>query len=226
MMNTDVLKCKPSYLTLTMCSYIHGLRVCMGSPIRLSTRGQIIATNLVYIYMITPFSLSFSVCLCVCSVQSTYTADFLTSCRFDSIFCIGFNQFTSDGNTPTGLAYLDMNTREQNASLYGPFPIQRVVRGIQGNAQLLLPNIRDGVLMHTGEWPQWDVDMQMPNSAGCIHTHPTDLDTVNTIATQYLGVTVNPNPYSGRNYPYSPQGIISIVRIPNNKQDMTCPSDP
>ena len=31
------------------------------------------------------------------------------------------------------------------------------VRLCQGNAAFLIPNIRDGILMHTGEWPGWVV---------------------------------------------------------------------
>ena len=111
---------------------------------------------------------------------------------------------------------------EPNASLYGPYPVHRVVQGVPlngingyktTNAELLLPSIRDGVLMHTGEWPNWNDDSQMPNSAGCIHIHPDDLDIVNQIVMASLGVVANPNPFSGRNYPYKPQCIISIEQI-------------
>jgi hypothetical protein len=85
--------------------------------------------------------------------------------------------------------------------LYGPYPVNRAVQGIsvsaaqssvarststatandsgtavllflQGNAAWLIPNIRDGILMHTGEWPGWTPPMAMPNSAGvCAPLH-------------------------------------------------------
>ena len=40
------------------------------------------------------------------------------------------------------------------------------VRLCQGNAAFLIPNIRDGILMHTGEWPGWAPPEVMPNSEG------------------------------------------------------------
>lgn len=39
---------------------------------------------------------------------------------------------------------LDLNSPEDDPTLYGPYPINRVVRGIAGNAGLLLNNIRSG----------------------------------------------------------------------------------
>jgi hypothetical protein len=61
---------------------------------------------------------------------------------------IGLNQFTSDGATPTGLSFIDLNTREANATMYGPYPINRVVFGVRGNAATLLQygkgSVRDG----------------------------------------------------------------------------------
>jgi len=86
----------------------------------------------------------------------------------------GLNEFSSGGSTPTGLMELDLNTPENNPKAYGPYPVNRVVRGKLGNGLLMLPNIRDGILIHTGEWPGWKVGMEMPNSAGCIHIPPND----------------------------------------------------
>lgn len=129
----------------------------------------------------------------------------------------GLNEFTTNGNTPTGLSYCDLNTPEPNSTLFGPYPVHRVVSGINTdittNSQLLLPNIRDGVLMHTGEWPNWNDDDQMPNSSGCIHIHPDDLAIINQIVMSQLGVIANKNPFSGKNYPFKPQCIISIEQL-------------
>jgi hypothetical protein len=123
---------------------------------------------------------------------------------------VGLNEFTSSGNTVTGLVEIDLNSPEPDPDLYGPWPINRVVRGLDGNALLLLPNIRDGLLIHTGNWSTatqtWDVDMDMPNSSGCIHGHPEDVEQIYEILLAQ-GVKVNPNTYSGKNYPYKPQGV-------------------
>ena len=49
----------------------------------------------------------------------------------------------------------------------------------------------------------------MPNSDGCVHGHPTDIEAVvNDLLS--LGVVVNENPFSSTNYPYATQGIISV----------------
>jgi hypothetical protein len=63
---------------------------------------------------------------------------------------VGLNVFSPDGNTPTGLVETDLNSPEPSPDLYGPWPVNRFVRGLAGNAKLMLPNIRDGVLLHTG----------------------------------------------------------------------------
>lgn len=44
----------------------------------------------------------------------------------------GLNMFTSDGNTPTGLVACDLNSPEGDALQYGPFPITRLVKGLEG----------------------------------------------------------------------------------------------
>lgn len=44
-----------------------------------------------------------------------------------------------------------------------------MTEGLRGNSQFLLPNIRNGILIHTGEWDQhsdWVPGKPMPNSAG------------------------------------------------------------
>lgn len=75
---------------------------------------------------------------------------------------------------------------------------------------LVLPNIRDGILVHTGNWTTadatWDSSKGMPNSAGCIHAHPEDVDRIYRTLVK-LGVEVRDNTFSGKNYPYRPQGV-------------------
>jgi|MDTB01.2.fsa_nt_gb hypothetical protein len=125
----------------------------------------------------------------------------------------GLNQFSSGGATPTGIMAVDLNSPEPNPEEYGPYPINRVVKGLRGNAELLLPYIRDGILMHTGEWSSpehpWDSSMPMPNSLGCMHGHPEDIKKVSELL-QANGVVVNDNPFSGKDYPYAPQGVLVV----------------
>jgi len=103
--------------------------------------------------------------------------------------------------------------------LYYTCKVNRYVRGLEGNALLLLPNIRDGILLHTGNWTTeehgtWDPrTMNMPNSAGCHHTHPIYIEIIWKILTQELGVVVNPNTFSGKSYPYKPQGIAVVELV-------------
>jgi len=128
----------------------------------------------------------------------------------------GLNQFTSSGNTITGVSEIDLNSPEPNPDLYGPWPVNRIVRGVEGNALLLLPNIRDGLLLHTGNWSTteaaWDNSMTMPNSAGCIHAHPDDVKAIYEKLVK-IGVKVNDNTFSGKNYPYAPQGVIVVELV-------------
>lgn len=60
--------------------------------------------------------------------------------------CDGLNQFSGGGNTPTGLSECDLNTPEGNATLYGPYPVNRMVRGLKGNAKWLMTGERRGQL--------------------------------------------------------------------------------
>ena len=126
---------------------------------------------------------------------------------------VGLSQFASDGNTVTGIVEVDLNSPEPDPDLYGPYPVNRVVRGLSGNAAVLLPDIRDGILVHTGNWTGWtSEDMDMPNSSGCVHAHP---DSVRDIYEKLvsIGVQVRDNTFSGKNYPYKPQGIAVIELI-------------
>lgn len=55
----------------------------------------------------------------------------------------------------------------------------------------------------------WDPSKDMPNSSGCVHGHPADIEQIyNLLLAQ--GVVVHDNPYSGKNYPYKPQGIAVV----------------
>ncbi len=128
----------------------------------------------------------------------------------------GLNQFSSSGDTVTGVIEIDLNSPEPNPQVYGPWPVNRLIRGLQGNAAWLLPNIRDGMLIHTGNWTTasqvWDPTMPMPNSSGCLHAHPEDVERIYK-ALVAIGVQVNENPFSGKNYPYKPQGIAVVYQL-------------
>jgi hypothetical protein len=65
--------------------------------------------------------------------------------------CVGLNEFSRYGGTPTGLVELDLNAPEGEPSLYGPYPVNRFVQGKAGNAGFLVPSLRNGILVHTGE---------------------------------------------------------------------------
>lgn len=124
----------------------------------------------------------------------------------------GLNQFSPDGNTPTGLTSFDLNTPEPSARLYGPYPINRAVAGLRGNAAFLQPHIRNGILLHTGEWPGWKPGQAMPNSAGCIHAAPNDIKYI-AHTLKALGVVAHRNPFGKTPYPYKPQGLLSVELV-------------
>jgi len=129
----------------------------------------------------------------------------------------GRNQFCTDGDTPTGLSLFDLNSPENDPKDFGPYPVNRVVVGLSGNAKLLLSNsvntIRTGILLHTGEWTNWQPPQPMPDSDGCVHTWPQMCESVwkNLLS---LGVVTRQNTFGQLPYPYTPQGIISIEESP------------
>lgn len=130
--------------------------------------------------------------------------------------CDGLNQFSSDGMTPTGLILFDLNSPEDNSTEFGPYPVNRAVQGIEGNAEWLIPSIRDGILMHTGDWADyspWRPGMPMPNSLGCLHAYPDSIYSVWQLLTRELGVQVRPNTNGQLPYPYQPQGLLSIFCV-------------
>ena len=122
------------------------------------------------------------------------------------------NEICGDGSTPTGLSTFDLNSPEDDPKDFGPYPVNRAVEGLEGNAGLVLSNIRNGILLHTGEWANWNPSMEMPNSHGCIHAHPEAIKSVWQILVA-LGVRVRPNPYGKLPYPYQPQGVLSVYAV-------------
>mmetsp|Transcript_30081 Transcript_30081/g.68106 ORF Transcript_30081/g.68106 Transcript_30081/m.68106 type:complete len:295 (+) Transcript_30081:44-928(+) len=124
----------------------------------------------------------------------------------------GLIEFASSGNTITGLTEMDLNSPEGVPKLYGPYNVNRAVKGLEGNSKLMLPHIRDGILIHTGEWPGWSEGQAMPNSNGCIHVWPS---TCKRIADELakLGVEARPNTGGGKDYPYKPQGLLSVDHV-------------
>lgn len=129
------------------------------------------------------------------------------------------NQLTRNGNTPTGLGTFDLNSKEPIEKSFGPYPVLRIVKGLVGNSAIgygndtLLSNYRSGILLHTGEWSGWEPGKPMPNSLGCMHCSPKDMETVVNILVNKLGVKVNENPFGRLPYPYKPQGLIAIEQI-------------
>lgn len=132
----------------------------------------------------------------------------------------GLNQFSDGGATPTGLSAVDLNTPESNATEFGPYPINRFVVGLRGNARWLMTNdagtmVRDGILLHTGNWSEvgWAPPASMPNSLGCVHAWPQNIHAVWSILTSALGVQARPNTDGALPYPYKPQGLISVEQL-------------
>jgi len=129
---------------------------------------------------------------------------------------VGLNMFSTYGSTPTGFMEVDLNSPEPNPAVYGPYPVNRFINGQRGNAEFLMTptgSVRNGILLHTGEWPGWEPYMDMPNSEGCIHGHPDDIKNIWEILVSQCGVEVRDNPYGQQPYPYQPQGVASIEQV-------------
>lgn len=60
-------------------------------------------------------------------------------------------ELCTNGNTPTGLSTFDLNSPEDDHKDFGPYPINREIVGQEGNAKIVISDIRDGILMHTGQ---------------------------------------------------------------------------
>ena len=52
-------------------------------------------------------------------------------------------------------------------------------------------------------------------SDGCIHAHPDDVAQI-WQSLLGLGVDVRENPYSSADYPYDPQGLLSVYLMPGH----------
>lgn len=80
----------------------------------------------------------------------------------------------------------------------------------------MVSNIRDGLLIHTGNWTTettpWNPTMDMPNSAGCVHGHPSDVYMIYKLL-EGLGVVANNNTFTGIDYPYKCQGIAVVEQM-------------
>lgn len=134
---------------------------------------------------------------------------------------VQLNQFTAAGVTPTGLAEFDLQSPEDDPKSFGPYPVNRFVRGLRGNmaiagvggAPTFVSDIRDGLLLHTGEWAGWNTSMPMPNSHGCVHSWPQSIKRVWEILTGDLGVEVRQNTNGRLPYPYRPQGLVSVELV-------------
>eukprot|EP01112_Ceratiomyxa_fruticulosa_P007793 TRINITY_DN2027_c0_g1_i2.p1 TRINITY_DN2027_c0_g1~~TRINITY_DN2027_c0_g1_i2.p1 ORF type:complete len:290 (-),score=60.66 TRINITY_DN2027_c0_g1_i2:111-980(-) len=132
-----------------------------------------------------------------------------TEGQLDNATGVPLNELCNSGSTPTGLMTFDLNSPESDPIEYGPYPINRAVQGLEGNAFIVISNIRDGILLHTGEWPNWTPKDPMPNSHGCIHGFPLDIKYVWQALVEN-GVVVRNNTFGQLPYPYKPQGILSI----------------
>lgn len=125
----------------------------------------------------------------------------------------GSSQLCGSGDTPTGLMTFDLNSPEDDPKSFGPFPVNRAVLGLSGNAEFLLPYARNGILMHTGEWEGWAPPQPMPDSHGCVHAWPDAIENVWHILVDKLGVEVRNNTFGQLPYPYVPQGLLSVEQF-------------
>ena len=117
------------------------------------------------------------------------------------------NMLATDGSTPTGLMTFDLNSPEDDVKDFGPYPVNRAVAGVEGNAGFLLPHIRNGILLHTYE-PAGPI----PYSLGCIQSHPRFIKEVWEILVG-MGVEVRNNTFGKLPYPYKPQGVLSVAIV-------------
>jgi len=135
-----------------------------------------------------------------------------TQGQSDNSTGLPMNQLCNSGCTPTGLMSFDLNSPEDDPVDFGPYPVNRAVQGVKGNAGIVISEIRDGILMHTGEWTNWNPSLPMPNSHGCVHAAPEDIKAVWEILVS-IGVQVHQNTFGKLPYPYPTQGLLSIELI-------------
>ena len=134
---------------------------------------------------------------------------------------------------------MDLNSPEPNSTLYGPYPVNRFLNGMRGNAEffeysnwfsskwdspsywflLIFPSFLSDLfsdefsIQSIGEWPGWTEGQPMPNSDGCLHAAPEDIQTIWQLLVNECGVEVRPNPYGEQPYPYQPQGVGSVEQV-------------
>jgi len=114
--------------------------------------------------------------------------------------------------TPTGLTAVDPNSPEDEPEAFGPYPVTRFVEGLAGNARFLVPQQRNGLLVHTGKWAGWSEGQPMPNSDGCVHSWPQCVQSIAETLGR-LGVGIRPNTDGALPYPYRPQGLASVFLV-------------
>ena len=102
--------------------------------------------------------------------------------------------------------------RQHIRSCYRFIYLLSIAHALIGNAIFLIPNIRNGILLHTGEWADWNPSLPMPNSHGCVHAHPEDIQKIWKILVG-LGVKVHENPFGQLPYPYPVQGVVSVEQL-------------
>lgn len=137
------------------------------------------------------------------------------------------NQLTTNGDTPTGMSQIDLNTRFPESKLtrlFGPYPILRLTKGIQGNVAIgkdsavdakgnkkdtFLNNYRFGILVHTGQWKDWNLSLPMRNSLGCLKVHPEDQRKI-AMKLRSIGILERKNTFGKLPYTPESQGYISI----------------
>ena len=82
---------------------------------------------------------------------------------------------------------------------------------IKGNAYYIYPNIRFGILLHTGEWKSYS---PMADSLGCLHILPKHAEHLANVLKHEMGVVVRENLLGKHSFPYNQQqGLLSVVQL-------------
>jgi len=137
------------------------------------------------------------------------------------------NDLSENGATPSGLMTVDFVVPNIDTGGFGPFPINKAMRGLKGNAamhftldgvsRIFHPGVRNGVYFHTGYWKQWtSVTQTMPESHGCVHVHPAGIKHLWDTFT-YYGI----KPTDMYHEPLQERGLISIEVIETHQQELT-----
>jgi hypothetical protein len=135
------------------------------------------------------------------------------------------NDLSPNGATPSGLMTIDFVTPNMDLLGFGPWPINRVLRGLKGNAAIkfnlngnkktFVPHVRNGVYYHTGYWGGWrTVRQEMPVSHGCVHVHPAGIKHVYDTL-MYYGIRPT-SLYQNRGF--LERGLLSVEVMNNDAQ--------